>query len=197
MRTHRTQDYHRIKDNTTHGMYYAAEIPYRYWDTESGTPGFSSIAWGTKRKVSREKQEGWWAKFSTGKALQNPHLILACGQPSDDLPLTHVFDVCKKFIRAAAKSQQPTGLSVEIASDEPRKDGYQDTCRLFVLTNVIASQPSRSRIIGVRDWIVRHEDVTRVVVIAGDPFVFCETYGAEPSMVFQFSGVTKFVRSFG
>jgi hypothetical protein len=195
VRTKRTKDYYRIQTDL-HRLYYSSEIPFRYWDESPGKPSFETVVWG-KKKITAEKQQSWWSKFDKGKMVSGENLILACGIPTDSLALHYIFEVCKRYVLADAKREVPQGLSVEEASSEPRRGDYQDSCPMFVLTNVLASGASRERVVSVRDWIRAHKDACRVVVVAGAPYSFCETYGVEPDVVFQFSGTTRFVRSFG
>lgn len=196
MRTYRTQDFHRIRSDK-HRLYYACGVPYRFWDEKPGEPTFTQATWGSS-KATVKMQEDWFAKLVGGKPFTKPHLVLFASDPTDETALAHAFQLCKVVVREPPREGVMRRIQIDVASEEIRADTHNATCDVFVLHNVLA-KADRARVTVVRDWVKKHEDVFRLIVIAGTPDDFRHTYGLEPNAIFMFGDTTiqRSMKSFG
>lgn len=196
MRTFRTADFHRIK--TDHDrLYYAAGIPFRFWNEKPGEPTFTNATWA-KSTIKPKQQAEWFEKLTEGKAFRKPHLVLFASDPTDETALAHMFQLCKRIVREPTKDNTIRRIQIEVASDDMRTDAHNATCEAFMLHNVLAKS-DRSRVTTIRDWAKRNESAFRLIALAGTPDDFRFSYGLEPNAIFMFDDTTiqRTQKSFG
>jgi hypothetical protein len=196
MRTFRSADYYRIKTDK-HRLYYASAIPSRFWDERPGDPIFQDATW-SKKKISAKTQREWYDKLIDGKVFAKPHIVLFASDPTDETALAHAFHLCKLMVKTIKKDGTRRRIQIDVASDDIRHDAHNASCDIFVLHNVLA-KTDRQRVTVVREWLRKHDDVFRLVALAGTPDDFRHSYGIEPNAIFSFSDTTivRTQKSFG
>lgn len=187
MLTRRTADYHRIKTDEDR-LLYAAGVPSRFWNEKAGQPVFLDATWA-KKKIAAKTQQEWFDKLLEGKVFSKPHLILFASDPTDETALAHAFHLAKLMVKTVNREGNRRRIQIDVASEDIKADAHNADCDMFLLHNVLA-KTDRARVTVVREWIRKHDDVFRLIALAGTPDDFRYTYGVEPNAIFNFDDTT-------
>lgn len=167
-------------------LYYSAGIPSRMWPSFKHSLEFKSIlAEGEEEvKVGIKVQEEWYKDLMEGALFSNPYLIYISSSDPSGLSDRLGYEVMKVALNK--------GLQVQITnSSQTDKEEVVDE-EIFMLHNVY-QESNNYRIQLIRDWITKHEDCFRLVVISGScPYEFSKRIYLEPDAMFKVERVSKF-----
>lgn len=158
----RTADYHLIRENPTHALYYAASIPSTAWGPLlSQDPSFKLIV-TDEGNISPKEQGQWFKRLKEAEFFDLPYLFVVSSDLDDDLATNIGYDLMKRALAKRLRVQitESSSISEEEVSGET----------LYMLTNLTDDAP-QERIQAVRDWCYRHKTYCRILCTAGDPAV--------------------------
>ena len=196
MRTHRTQDFYRTKTDKER-LYYAAGIPWRFWTHAAGAPSFRTATWG-RGSIAANTQQKWFDRLWDREFLGKPYLFVFASEPTDEMALAQTFQFCKRVMRSPTVDGRLRRVNIVTAQTDLHLGNRQDVCDVHVIHNVMAKSDSLRTTL-VRDWVLRHDDAMRIVVVAGTPDDFRCSYRVEPNGIFLFGAdsILRATRSFG
>jgi hypothetical protein len=198
VRTTRSREFHLIK-KPEHNVYYACQIPFRFWDEPKPSPTFRSATLGTDTVKSSTQQEAY-DKLLTFKPLRKPYLVLFCSEPTDEIALVHAFHFCKLAVLNPKTNSIQRRIHVDVATFDlvAKPSAHSSNCDFYVLHNVM-SKADKTTVAPIRSWITSRADTFRIVISAGTPDDFRHNYGLEPDVVFLFdsTSVVRKTKSFG
>jgi len=166
----RSADYHRIR-STQDAAYYSAGIPFVYWKAFTESPFFLPI----------NGNEGYnqQAKFNrlqnSDKIFDKNHLIYVGAEDEDSASLI-VYEWMKRALFLNCK--------IQITDSALIKEEHVEDETVFMLTNLFHKCTSE-RIMHSRDWIFRHKDCFRILVMACDPYDFAQQVRVKASAMFN------------
>lgn len=183
----RTADYHLIKDNPAHALYYAAAIPSTAWGPLIiKEPDFKLIVTDDSN-VTPKVQSEWFKRVRDAEFFDSPYLIVVSSDLDDDLSTSIGYDLMKRALAKKLRVQitESSSIPVEKVTGET----------VFMLTNLTDDAPPE-RVQAARDWCYRHQTYFRVLCCAGDPSVLVRRLKLAVNAVFYLDSKIAVERDF-